>query len=1066
MKSSLLRRWIIFLTCCLVLLVSIGAILNRRSAEARATRGWELATEVQDMPYRQPIGGVNVELTQYALEELDTQLQAIDSLGFTWLRQTVYWSRVEPEQGTLDWSVYDPIVEAVAKYPHLKLVLVLDSAPRWARHHDAPDNAYAPPASVEAFANFARAVAERYGATVDHYQVWDEPNIRDHWGSLDPRPALYVAMLKAAYTAIHEADGQATVMAAALAPNVEDGPENLSDVLYLRAIYDLGGKDSFDAAAGKPYGYSASPDDRTTDAGTLNFSRLILLREEMVAHGDGAKPLWGSNFGWNALPADWSGPPSIWGQVSAANQIAYTQVAYQRAENEWAWVGGLILQHWQPDAPADDPIQGFAIAPHLVEWQAAGLPFKHDALLPGLYPAVNPFTVYEGDWQFSDLGADAGTVDPNDPNVYDIKNSIRVTFRGTDFAMLVRRDDYVAYLAITIDGHTANDLPTNKQGESFLILTSPARQPTTDLIPVASGLDDGLHVAEIIHRPWQGDDRWAIAGFAIASAPDTLPYQRVQVIAAIFGLLAVIGIAGSAYRLPFRQVKMPSREALQNIADVAITLLVSFIFVIGVVLSWGDMVTTFLRRDTPALIVSLTSMSVAYYSPIVWGTLAALAVFGVIVFNRPLMGLLAVLFWSAYFTANLDAYVQLIAVVEVMLAISAAAIIGRGLYEWAKIRRSTSPRKTTFAPHVTLLNLWNRLSTLDIVLMMFFGLAVISLSWADLRSEALRELRTMIIDPLAFYVLLRLARLKEKDLALLAEGLILTGTMVALVGLYNYITETYVVFTPEGAKRLVGIYGSPNSVALELGRCLPFAFAYLILPVGWWRRVYAGVGGAIMLLAVLLTQSMGAIAFGLPAAFVVIILGWQGRRAWLPLGGLAIAGGVALIPLSLVVPRLRHIFDFDNIRINVWRSAIELIKDHPITGVGLDQFLYAYRGRYILSEAWADPDLSHPHNVVLDYWVRLGIFGVLIGVWLQVAFWRTAVSAYQQVRKSNPLLLAIVLGAMGSMADFLAHGMIDSAYFAINLSFIFMLLLVLVQEIGNTAKNLEQSESRHHPDVG
>ncbi len=1056
MNSPVLRRWVIFLTCCLVLLVSIGAILDRRSAEAKAIRGWELATEIQAMPYRQSIGGVNVELTQYAPDELNTQLQTIDGLGFTWLRQTVYWEQVELEQGTFDWLAYDAIVEAVAQYPDLKLVLVLDGTPRWARHREAPDHAFAPPVSVDAFANFARAAAERYSDKVDYYQVWDEPNIREHWGSLDPRPALYVAMLKAAYLAIHEADGQATVIAAALAPNVEDGPENLSDVLYLRAMYDLGGKDFFDAAAGKPYGYNASPDDRTTDEATLNFSRLILLREEMVAHDDGSKALWGSNFGWNSLPADWNGPPSIWGQVSAADQIAYTQAAFRRAEREWAWVGGLIVQHWQPDVPADDPIQGFAIAPRLAEWQAAGLSFKNDALLSGLYPAINPFTTYEGDWQFSDLGADAGTVDPNDPNVYDIQNSIRVTFRGTDFAMLVRRDDYVAYLAITIDGQKANKLPTNKQGESFLILTSPSRKPTTDLISIASGLDDGLHVAEIVHRPWQGDDRWAIAGFAVASAPDTLPYKRVQIIAAIFGLLSVVGMVGVGYRLPFRQVKMPSREALQNIADVALTLIVSLIFVVGVVLSWGDMVTTFLRRDTPALIVSLTSMSVAYYSPIVWGTLAALAVFAVIVFNRPLMGLLAVLFWSAYFTATLDAYVQLIAVVEVMLAISAAAIIGRGLYEWAKVRRVSTPSK--ISPHIALLNVWNRLSSLDIALIIFLGLAFTSLSWADLRPEALRELRTMIFDPLVFYLLLRVARLQEKDLSLLAEAMILIGTVVALVGLYNYVTETYVVLTPEGSKRLVGIYGSPNSVALQLGRCLPFAFAYVILPVGAWRRIYAGVGGVIMLLAVLLTQSIGAIAIGLPAAFAIILLGWQGRRAWLPLGGLAVAGLVALIPLSRLIPRLRNVFDFSNsttlFRVNLWRSTLELIKDHPITGVGLDQFLYAYRGRYILSEAWADPDLSHPHNVVLDYWVRLGIFGVLIGVWLQVAFWRTALAAYRQVRHSNPVLLAIVLGAMGSMADFLAHGMIDSAYFAINLSFIFVLLLALVQRSRELGTNL------------
>ena len=55
-------------------------------------------------------------------------------------------------------------------------------------------------------------------------------------------------------------------------------------------------------------GFDHGPYDRRVDAGLLNFSRLILMREEMVRHGDGEKPLWGSNFGWNHLPdeLDWA----------------------------------------------------------------------------------------------------------------------------------------------------------------------------------------------------------------------------------------------------------------------------------------------------------------------------------------------------------------------------------------------------------------------------------------------------------------------------------------------------------------------------------------------------------------------------------------------------------------------------------------------------------------------------------------------------------------------------------------------------------------------------------------
>ena len=39
--------------------------------------------------------------------------------------------------------------------------------------------------------------------------------------------------------------------------------------------------------------------------------------------------------------------------------------------------------------------------------------------------------------------------------------------------------------------------------------------------------------------------------------------------------------------------------------------------------------------------------------------------------------------------------------------------------------------------------------------------------------------------------------------------------------------------------------------------------------------------------------------------------------------------------------------------------------------VGLDNFLYAYRGRYILDAAWQEPNLNHPHNIVLDFATRL-----------------------------------------------------------------------------------------------
>ena len=177
---------------------------------------------------------------------------------------------------------------------------------------------------------------------------------------------------------------------------------------------------------------------------------------------------------------------------------------------------------------------------------------------------------------------------------------------------------------------------------------------------------------------------------------------------------------------------------------------------------------------------------------------------------------------------------------------------------------------------------------------------------------------------------------------------------------------------------------------------------------------------------------------------------WDRRKGIIATAGLA-AAGLALIPLSHFIPRLQNIFSNTRAstltRTYVWQSAINLLKERPLTGAGLDQFLYLYRSRYILPEGWQEPDLSHPHNIVLDYWVRLGILGLVVLVVSQVAFWRAAFGAWRRWRDTDPLLTALVIGAMGSMADFLAHGLIDNSFFVVDLAFVFCFTLALVVRI-------------------
>ena len=112
--------------------------------------------------------------------------------------------------------------------------------------------------------------------------------------------------------------------------------------------------------------------------------------------------------------------------------------------------------------------------------------------------------------------------------------------------------------------------------------------------------------------------------------------------------------------------------------------------------------------------------------------------------------------------------------------------------------------------------------------------------------------------------------------------------------------------------------------------------------------------------------------------------------------------------------------------------------DHPLLGVGLDNFLYAYRGRYIFDAAWQEPNLNHPHNILLDFATRLGLLGLLAGAWLMGeavrALWRA-------IRRADTAWLPVAAGLAGALAAMLAHGLVDHSFFLVDLAFVFFLIL-------------------------
>jgi O-antigen ligase len=197
-----------------------------------------------------------------------------------------------------------------------------------------------------------------------------------------------------------------------------------------------------------------------------------------------------------------------------------------------------------------------------------------------------------------------------------------------------------------------------------------------------------------------------------------------------------------------------------------------------------------------------------------------------------------------------------------------------------------------------------------------------------------------------------------------------------------------------GIVRTSSVFCHPNNLALWLGRVSPVALvllnsAGLRLRALWPGRPRDWLAGALYLgsflitgLSMLLTYSKGARFAG---AAVLVALSLLPRRWWFTALTLVVLGG-ALAYSSFNGPeRLDVGGDSSSARLSIWRSAVAMLADHPLAGVGMGQFYYNFNPDFghgyiepMLRDDPAESKTAHPHNLVLDLLLRVGLFGAVV----------------------------------------------------------------------------------------
>lgn len=185
------------------------------------------------------------------------------------------------------------------------------------------------------------------------------------------------------------------------------------------------------------------------------------------------------------------------------------------------------------------------------------------------------------------------------------------------------------------------------------------------------------------------------------------------------------------------------------------------------------------------------------------------------------------------------------------------------------------------------------------------------------------------------------------------------------------------------------VYTDPNVTAAVLLLLLPIILLLNYAKMKWRIGI-----GLLATIALFLTGSRGtviAIPFIIFALFV-----WKygfgitdfktNKKQWQVFISLILIGMIFVCIFAANDRRYKEIWEYRNSfgnhyvggdRLFLWESSLEMIRDYPVTGVGLNNFNKVYRdGGYIKAEA-REPNLPSPHNIFLHIWVEAGLLGFI-----------------------------------------------------------------------------------------
>jgi O-antigen ligase len=324
---------------------------------------------------------------------------------------------------------------------------------------------------------------------------------------------------------------------------------------------------------------------------------------------------------------------------------------------------------------------------------------------------------------------------------------------------------------------------------------------------------------------------------------------------------------------------------------------------------------------------------------------------------------------------------------------------------------------------------------IPIVLLILSGL--ISTYISPDKMQALGLFKAYLIDPIIIYLIIINTKKINKNNIIYCIAL--SGL---LVGMHSFVQYFNHQTSDDG--RVLGVFNSsPNYLALYLA---PIVVLGVI-------QVIKNIKNKILYfwLVVSFFTMFGVYVSGSRAGFISVIaglilfLGFRYYQKKEKMRILLLVLSILFITISGMIgwtffepnfspeAKDRRVATSNNLRVMIWQTTFEIIKQKPIFGVGLgnyQNYFTEFTKNRVNYPEYVSPMALTPHNIFLTFWVNLGILGLSAFVWILCIF----INANWQ--RKNYLLLSIMLSIV-------IFGFVDTPYWKNDLALIFWLLIAV-----------------------